>query len=453
MNQGSDNRPSASTPPPSPSSLLLDLALQAPELLVGVIGTFLDTQSWMRLTACCSHLRQLEQQYQEHIWYHRLQRHYGYLRLVNQVEDESTHPAPTWKVLGQSLFQGWGDYYGFCLDVFTSEFEPYPMHLTIQKPRDVGAQSRIPHHTLHWRTLRDSKTRVRVEEKLHDTEGNGVWQWRFTEVEILQGSNILVPNSYAAYTLGPALVGVFPIGSFFLLRREAMSQACLERNYLLEQRGYPIVTEDLSGISPGMVWTGFVACEISQLNLTDLHRQPRPITAAMSLTLSGSDDMKSELSPWDDERKIMFAKRMPGTITFETQTGGGSGGNIVFSVVVGFYPSSSTREQGEDFLEQDPSSYNVEILLRQRQGNGTGEQVGQLNPLGDPSLSVSPLAQFVQDCTMYAWFHNGAFDCMIGLMKETLQNKTASFVLQQHQSGHYQFHMPDLARPDTTDDL
>ena len=117
--------------------------------------------------------------------------------------------------MARQLHRGHGRYIGFAMDAFTNDFAPYPMDLTVSGQEAAS--------TIRWKTLNDSVTKVEVTSLSRRSSTGLHTSMSFSEVELLRGENILVPNHYKGHILGPCVIGVFANGCFFLIREEAVN--------------------------------------------------------------------------------------------------------------------------------------------------------------------------------------------------------------------------------------
>ena len=251
-------------PPPPPvasSSSSLFLLNQLPDNLLLLITLYLDTQSFLNLVGSNRRFHQLEKAYETYLWQARVvMQHGGTMTTTTSMTTRGYGDGDTndWKTLAQQLHWGHGRYMGFSMDAWTNEFLPYPMDITLSNTREEEKQQEEDHeegvaslfnedqteeeehqqqqqseiennnrnrnsnmhpNTLYWRNLFESWTKIQVTKLTRNTATSAVTEIHFSEVELLRGRDILIPNHYHGFFLGRCCIGVFPNGCFFMIRQ------------------------------------------------------------------------------------------------------------------------------------------------------------------------------------------------------------------------------------------
>jgi len=364
---------------------LLDLS----EGILILVSMYLDVPSFSSFLRVNRRLLTIESSHRDFLWENRLLTQYG--RLLGLQSD-----TIEWKKIAKNLHHGVGNYHGFCLDQYTSNFSPYPMHLEIV---DRQRQARGGHHSLRWRTLGDSMTRV-VAEKERRQDGSGDLDYIvFSEVELLQGSDILVPNHYFGWYCGHSIIGVYPGGSFFALRREAISEDRLQKVFLhgVDENGSNEENQHSSTIHVGMKFVGAVTMELAHFaQLQMAMRRPRPVSAELELVIEDSHVMVEDGAPLtifvghivvsnnSDSFRMSISMRMGGQRSVDA-----------FLVASG------------EVLTMDGEPYQVN-----EEGNS--------------------IVEFMISSKLYGWFQGDSF---VGLVKDRTETRTGSFFLQLRNSS------------------
>lgn len=381
-----------------------------PSLLLSMIGdetlvlvmVCLDAASLASMVCSCQHLTRLEELFRDFIWQARVLSHYGRLSLPENTS--------SWKELAKSLYTGHGHYLGFSLDFSTYGFEPYPMDLTLSPEFDQDGNSSS---RMFWRTLRQSVTRVDMTGSVINRQVGMLESVRFVEAELLAGSNILVPNHYVGFASGPSLIGVYPAGSFFLIRTEAIPAT--SRLLLLPEQvgalhvdsGDPSVAQLLA---TGSRMHGITAMNVTRVShINETLPPPEPLVFELVLQLEGDAYRDAGSCNVTDTVKT-FKERCHVHSWHELYCG-----RLFVS------------------HEQRGTIYSIQIYLATNVRNRPFDTVmishGKLmNNNQTESTSLPFIYHNFENLQLYGWCQG--HDCMIGLHKNANYGITGSFYMQ-----------------------
>jgi len=409
LDSDSQTRDAVSAAAAAAAPQLLDLG---EEILI-LVAMYLDLSSLRAFLETNRCVHRIQQNHGEFLWKSKILRHYG--TMMPSMASNDTTPkclrSSPWKDLAKLLHHGIGEYHGFALDQFTSNFEPYPMHLTVVSTLKEGN-----HHSLRWRTLKDSLTRVHISSKTRNDASKLLDSLLFSEVELLRGRDILVPNHYQGWYCGPAIIGVYPGGSFFLLRKEAMT----DRHAFLQDASSSSSGSSVDFQNPhpqhhtlkvGTIFAGAVTMELEYFFQT-YTRHPKPVSVVLELIVDG---IAAPTNVSDDTEIDAMSSGSSNTYN----------GHIVVS-----------NDRGERF--QIDSLITVDSGKHHHRGSNpcdvfvkVGTNVVRPGDEHSSTTTISPsrnsVLQFFLSSKFYGWFQG---DCLVGLLKDKSHIRTGSFFLK-----------------------
>ena len=435
--------------------------LELSDQLLLLVSLYLDNGSFLNFSSSCQRLQALEKSLQNYVWEARVSLQHG----IGFMADSLTNNDPTgqqgyWKGLAKQLHHGHGNYVGFAMDAWTNDFVPYPMDLMISKSTSSSNHGDV-HNTARWRTLRDSLTHVAVTELTRHQNTKAVTSMSFSEVNLLRGRDILIPNNYKGYFFGRCCIGVFPNGCFFLIRKPQLNFPTVRAHDYF--RGEPIPgyvegptdtdfslgnVRSMNEISLALPlskkhWEGISAVEIVAFSGFQMNRRPDPHTFRLTLDilapcsplvglpseaakkldkmgLQGSED--SELS----SSKILLEKGCQGRLSIKyTNTTQPSDPGTSVSIEQAFREFSMPCIVIPIQKSQDSVSCDLAVIPYLENDEAASN-----------SQTLDPMPQFVKESVFYAWYFQGSdSDCMFGLLKDVSTRRTGSFCLQQRAVG------------------